>query len=233
MPKRLEFKRVILFLIVLATALVFGILVTNRPQASLYQITTHRITGADITTENITRLNFIEVPFVENPQNKSTVNEFNNYIKDVWLNDWILRVIDAEDELVQGVLDIIRLDDTTYLLKETLATRAGNDQQQTILHHRLLLLDGFDLTILNSVAYAQNKGIQATQIMNSIQQYLDHFQRSDSFITIPALSEESLENLSFYVTSNTVHIVLNTTTILENEAIISAPQLHQIPLIRN
>ena len=161
MPKRLEFKRAILFLIVLATALVFGILVTNRPQASLYQITTHRMTGADITTENITRLNFIEVPFVENPQNKSTVNEFNNYIKDVWLNDWILRVIDAKDELVQGVLDIIRLDDTTYLLKETLATQAGNDQQQTILHHRLLLLDGLDALILGVGYTIQNSQIKA------------------------------------------------------------------------
>ena len=230
MSRKLELEKVILFLIVFATAMVLGILVTNRPQASLFQITKHRVTGADITTDNITRLNFIEVPYIDNPQIKEEVETFNAYMQQEWLYQWITWVQETDDELIQGVLDISRLDDTTYLLKETLATRDELYPQQTILHHQILLIDGFDLHIINSLDFARTKGVSVNQILISIQNYLDNYQQSDAYITIPSLTEENLAKQSFYVTSNTLHIILNTSTILDDGRILTAPVLHSINL---
>ncbi len=229
MSPRINLKNFILLLIVIATAMVFGVLVSSRPQSTMYPIIKQRITGSDITIDNIVRLNFIEIPHITPTANEEKINTFNSYTKEIWLKDWITKVNEAENEIYQGVLEVRELDDTTYLLLETLAIQHP-EHEKTILSHKLLLVDGYTLEIVPGIDYARHNEVSPQQIIESIQRYLDYYQQPNSFISIPTLTTDNLSSLSFYVKADILHLIVDTSLRLDDGTLMTAPQLHSIPL---
>lgn len=209
--------------------MVFGILVTSRPLSTMHTISKQRISGNDVSFDNVLRLNYIEVPYVRNDSKLPKIDSFNEYSKETWLKSWIEVVTKNQEDFIQGVLNVKTLDDSTYLLQETLVL-STNKHSKPIISHQILLVDGFEMETINPLTYAKSKNISAKTILNSIQQYLDQYQQTNSFISIPLVDESNLESFSFYPTQEILHIILNTSVILEDGSLMTTPQVHSIPL---